>query len=316
MNEIQLVVTCTKKKSLEPERDCMLRHVRGRSTAARAADWLARLDGSGGERVPARELYAGDHWSIARDFDGSAVGRQAQIRVWVASAGYGLLAMDSRLRPYSATFAVRHPDSVVSAACRKAPLAAQRDWWSLVTDWAGPWGRQPRSLADLAREHRRSPLILVASEVYLRALCDDLAEARQQLADPKLLSIVSAGTRTLDGLQGSLVACDARLQSLVGGARGSLNVRLTRHLLSSLGTSLPTLDVLNTLCGQMLAQAPDLPRYDRRPLSDQQVCRFIARAVKDDPSLRPTPLLRRLRDQGYACEYSRFVKLFHAGREA
>jgi hypothetical protein len=129
------------------------------------------------------------------------------------------------------------------------------------------------------------------------------------------MSIISAGTRRLDGLQENLVACDARLQSLVGGARRSLNIRLTRHLLQNLGSTLPALDVLNALCSDWLASAPDLQRYDRRPRSDQQVRRFIARTLQREPSLRPTPLLRRLRDEGYACEYGRFMKLFRAGKD-
>ncbi len=315
MNTVNLVVTCTKKKTREPGRDLMLRHLRGASTESRAAAWLERLDGHTGERLAARDLYAGDHWSIAKELDGSRLGRGSRVRVWVASAGYGLLSMDNPLQPYSATFAVNHPDSVVGKPFRPSPLAAQRGWWRLVTNWAGPWGPQPRCLADLAREYRRSPLVVVASEIYLRALRDDLADARQALADPSWMSIISAGTRRLDGLQENMVACDARLQSLVGGARRSLNIRLTRHLLQNLGSSLPALDVLNALCSHWLASAPDLKRYDRRPRSDQQVRRFIARILQREPSLRPTPLLRRLRDEGYACEYGRFMKLFRAGED-
>ena len=120
MNTINLVVTCTKKKTREPGHDLMLRHVRGGSTESRVATWLERLRRRGGERVAARELYAGDHWSIARELDCSHVGRNARIRVWVASAGYGLLCMDNPLQPYSATFAVSHPDSVVSKPLRQS----------------------------------------------------------------------------------------------------------------------------------------------------------------------------------------------------
>jgi hypothetical protein len=315
MTTINLIVTCTKRKTQAPARSLMLRDVPKVSPDERVAAWVDRITQASGELCAVRDLYSGDHWSIARDLDGVAIGPRGRLRVWVVSAGYGLLRLDNRLHSYSATFAVRHPDSVIGRSRGLTPVQTQRQWWKRLTAWSGPWPRQPRTIAAVAAEWPRSPLIVVASEIYLQSLRDDLWEARQQLADPKWLSIVSAGSRDLQGMAEHLVPCDARLESLVGGARRSLNMRVARQVLNEIGPSQPTLPVLRDRFAELLAKAPAVRTYDREPLTDDQVLAFIGKSVNRDPRLRGTPLLRRLRDDGFACEYSRFMKLFRSIRE-
>ena len=260
-------------------------------------------------------LYSGDHWSIARELDGYRASGRGKVRVWVASAGYGLLGLHHQIQPYSATFSIQHPDSVVTPTHGLTSVESQRRWWQGLSCWCGPILGQPRSLVDLAAHWPRSPLIVAASETYLHALSDDLRAARERLADPKWLSVISAGSRRLDGLTEHLVPCDARLETLVGGARRSLNVRLARHALVQITREPLTLPVLREKFAAWLAQAPEIRTHDRNPLSDQQVQTFIRKSLRREPQLRGTPLLRRLRDAGLACEYTRFMTLFRTVRE-
>ncbi len=55
---------------------------------------------------------------------------------------------------------------------------------------------------------------------------------------------------------------------------------------------------------------PPLPVYDRRPMTDAQVRAYIRRELKREGTQAHTPLLRKLRDQGSACEYSRFSAIY------
>jgi hypothetical protein len=124
---INLVVTCTKRKTRTPLPGLQLRSVAGKTPAVRAAKWLRRLSSCRGETVPVAGLYAGDHWSVVR-------------------AG-----------------------------------------------WEGPAPGEPRTLAQLARSAPRSSLLVVASDVYLRAMAKDLQEALGALARPEQLAVLSAG---------------------------------------------------------------------------------------------------------------------------
>jgi hypothetical protein len=165
-------------------------------------------------------------------------------------------------------------------------------------------------LADLAAESPQAPLLVVASEIYLVAIRDDLAKAARRFEDSDLLSIISAGTRSLNGLTDNLIPCDARLQSTVGGVRRSLNVRLARLALEKSRRSRPTRPVLRKQFTRLLATAPELMKYDRQPMRDGEIIQFLKSSLRVDPTACHTPLLRELRASGHACEQSRFRSLF------
>lgn len=274
----------------------------------RSRKWTDRLLRERVEPVPARELYAGDHWSIARELIDLGTAKR-NISVWIISAGYGLVRLDEALKPYSVTFSRRNPDSVVPDDDRGTTSQAPAQWWRAMTSAViGITG--PRSLVDLAEACPQTPLLVVASTTYLNAVRDDLEAASEKLDDLQLLSIISSGTRSLGALTDNLVPCDARLQHFVQGVRRSLNVRLARWALRETRRSRPTFPVLRRVFQRKLDEAPALKKYDRRPLSDEDVLRFIQRAIKEDPGVRHTPLLRQLRSDGHACEQSRFRQLF------
>ena len=56
---------------------------------------------------------------------------------------------------------------------------------------------------------------------------------------------------------------------------------------------------------------PPIAQYDREPLDDQQVKKFIRQHLKADSSCRHTPLLRMLRNANKACEQKRFALLYY-----
>ena len=66
---------------------------------------------------------------------------------------------------------------------------------------------------------------------------------------------------------------------------------------------------------KLLAEQPAIPQYDRQPLSDASVRRFIVRQLAADGELTHSRLLRQLRDQNMACEQKRFARLYRETRE-
>ena len=135
------------------------------------------------------------------------------------------------------------------------------------------------------------------------------------MSSPELLLVLSAGTQKLGELTDNLLPCDARMQTAVGGIRRSLNVRLADKIISE-ARDLPTLDGLKRKLKRLLASQPDLPVYDRKPMSDDEVQKFILSALRKNPKASHTPLLRELRSKGFACEQKRFAGLFREVSEA
>jgi hypothetical protein len=157
-------------------------------------------------------------------------------------------------------------------------------------------------------------MLVVASENYLKAISGDLSGAACELADPDLLTIVSSGTKQLNGLSEHLLPCDARFQAMVSGARRSLNTRLASKIVSE-SRALPRRSTLTRRFQKLLSEQPELPKYDRSPMTDMEVRRFILSAFNREAAPRHTPLLRQLRAEGKACEQSRFRRLFEKIQE-
>ncbi len=307
---INIIVTCTKQKTCEPLSPLQLRNVTGASVESRVRQWKRRLDRSAGDYISPRSLYAGDHWTVAKNL-GELAKPSEQILVWVISAGYGLLPLDALIQPYSATFSTRHPDTVVlpRETTKVDPSADKRAWWNALIRL--DWDREkPISIADLSAEYPDSPLLIAASANYLHAVQDDLRTARDLMDDKNLLAIMSAGTESLGNLTEHLIPSDARLQPLVGGVLRSLNVRLLRHALETARRNPPTLAIISRRFKTLLDEAPERPKYDRTPMSDDEVRSFLKKAIRKSGTATQTGLLRELRDSGKACEQGRFRTLF------
>jgi hypothetical protein len=297
---LHIVVTCANRKRRPVPPTLQLRRMSGTRPIQRAARWMQRLTSSDLDTVRAEDLYAGEHWDIARALPRMAATGFARPTLWVASAGWGLIPINAAIRPYSATFSTRHLDSVSDNA------QGAQDWWSAISDWEGPTPGAPRSLTSLVADHPRDRVLLVLSQPYFAACGNDLREAIAS-ANDSMISIIAAGVVPQPAFEASQVPADARLQHHVGGTRGSLNVRIAADLLS---TGLTDHDAMSRHLRQRLTAAPDLPTYERRRLVDDEVITFIRARRATNPNLSRTPLLRELRDGGMACEQARFADLF------
>jgi len=302
---VQPVVTCANRKTQPVPGTLRLRQVAGPTPAARASAWIQELEGSAASTLPARELYAGEHWQIARELEAAALVAGLDAGLWVCSAGYGLVSVDAPLRPYAATFTPGHPDSVSTQPHHRS------QWWAALAGWPGPAAGAPRTLRDLAGREPHAILLVALSATYLAACADDILGAGTELASPAHLTVISVGARTSGPLTRHLAPASARLQPALGGTRQSLNARILAQLLRHPAGALTYPQIRQVLEGK-LAIAPPLTRYARALRTDTQVATFIRRQLAADPGATASRLLREFRDRGYACEQSRFATIYRA----
>ncbi|MEI6503304.1 MAG: hypothetical protein WCP21_20010, partial [Armatimonadota bacterium] len=136
--------------------------VAGTSLSARFQKWSRNLEGYSGTRYRAVELYCGNAWSVVRRIvENGALG--PRVRLWIASAGCGLLRPDTMLPPYSATFARGERDCVV----RDGDADVVAAWWKLLAGTRKLTGVGVGSIADIARKHSGEVLIVALSSEYL-----------------------------------------------------------------------------------------------------------------------------------------------------
>ena len=306
-----LVVTCSNRKAAPATPALDLARVAAKDPDRRLEEWVRRLSRGEGSGLPAISLYKGGAWGSIRRLCDDCASKGRPVQIWVCSAGYGLIRATARILPYAATFGLGKPESICLPPGGIGAMEAHRGWWSGLSRWAGPQPGEPRSLEAVARAFPRTPLIVAASDRYLHALEPDLSRAAARLRDVDQLCIISAGTDRLEWLSDHLMPIDGRLRTLVGGTMHELNVRLAWRVLTKCDPS--------SLCSSKLRQrfmawmhdTEPLERFDRTPMDDEEVRRFIRQRLRRNPDLRPSPLLRQLRDSGRACEQKRFSVLFN-----
>jgi hypothetical protein len=312
MQPVNLIVSCTnRKKAVVPEK-LQLRSLINESLSCRLEQWVDRLQTYDVPPRRAADLYAGDHWQVAQAIPREAAESDWDIRLWICSAGYGLVRQSDLLKPYSATFVPRHPDSVSASAPGATKDATAGAWWPGLGAYPASKGA-PRSIAELAAREPRIPVLLVASEPYLLAMASDLHEATGGLASRNLLSILSIGAnpKRLARLKAHLLPADARFEAVVGGTRTALNARVARYLFRQLPNgALPSKRRLGLTLARLATDLPPLQRFNRQRISDPQVRRFIDQERRADPQVTKTLLLKRLRASGMACEQFRFSEIF------
>jgi hypothetical protein len=298
---MHVIVTCSNRKTLPVPPALRLGNVPGRSIVSLARAWAARLVGmSSSPLIAAQDLYAGEHWMIARSLPDQA--RNARVRLWVCSAGYGLIPADAMVHPYAATFSGRS-DRVPGGSY------GARQWWDALTCWEGPTPREPRSIRSLVTTHQSASFLLALSASYLDACRNDIAAAAGEAADPDNFMVISAGARLPRSAGVVMVPADARFQGLLGGTRQALNARLAARLLSA---GISSRDEAVNWMTRLLAEQPPVTRYERKKLSDQEVTEMITRRLAQTPQTSASRLLREFRDAGYACEQQRFAGLYSA----
>jgi hypothetical protein len=315
--KVNVVVACTDRKTARPAPELQLRHYREGTTEERLFRWVTALRDSESPPITVAQLYAGDHWYVARNIPATAPAH-VEATIWVSSAGYGLLSLDQRIRPYSATFSSRHADSVTVRSTHGT-------WDEVQTWWAGLASNRKRLLGDshpltvteLAELHPTTPLLVAAAPQYIRAMAADLRLTRGRLKDPELLSIFSAGTRQLRELSSHLIPLHGGFQARVDGTappylKGcypSLNVRVAALAIQTAEESELRASALREHFTNIARALPPPRLFSRRRVSLADVESFIRGRLAENPYLKHSPLLREFRESGRALEQGKFKEI-------
>lgn len=295
---INVVVSCTNRKSQTPSSSLLIRNITESGTKERLAVWTRQREVFSGSLVPARELYAGEYWSVVRSLSAIAEKRDIELHLWVCSAGHGLIRFDDAVAPYAASFDPGSEDYV-------APGPAEiTTWWDGLSKLRGK--SSPTTLAAVAGEDPSAPMLVVLSQTYLAAIADDLSLATTQLREPKQLSVVGSAKGKARELS---VGVQAKLRQRLGGTLIALNARVVAHLLETHSGNFLR-DELLAEVSELLRTTQELPSLRRIKLSDDEWLVRISNELSKDHALSKSKLLRRVREDGFACEQGRFSRLF------
>jgi hypothetical protein len=306
---LHIIANCADRKRLMVPHEHRLGAHRAHGSVSRLSSFVEALSAGRGDAVEAKDLYVGPYWAVVRELPLVAAESHIAASLWVASAGYGLVPGNAKLRGYSATFRAGEADSV---ACSGEPHSVAEQvsaWWGALAEWSGP-ADQPRRVTDLASADPDAHVMVVASPRYVQAMVEDLRGAAKLLGN-RLIIVTSQSFGAGDPLSRNIVASEERLLAEVHGARPALHARVARHILS--GAPHHGLDAERLRTRYLeIARIADFRRPPvRQPMTDQEVKRFIKAELRNAPDLSCTRALRILRDGERACEQKRFKNLFH-----
>jgi hypothetical protein len=307
---LHLIVNCTKSKSLPVSNLLMVRSIKDGFIEDACSTWLKRISHNTQNFIKALDLYAGGFWKVVKSIDSLGKDLGVSVKIWVCSGGYGLISGQSMISPYSATFTDNHLDSISRFKLRHTNQNPKTIWWNQISEWEGPDKAEHRKISDLIEKNEGSPIWMVISNEYLKAISSDLNLLNQNKVNLDCFALFSTGLQSFEGFDDNIIPFDARFQKVLGGSMGSLNIRIAKKALENIkiiGSQ------TNKIKRFFLSEMNSIPRYvslKRKPKNDREVADFIRNTLVYEPNMNFTPLLRLFRDSGFACEYSRFFKIY------
>lgn len=246
--------------------------------------------------VAAGDIYAGRGFSLA-----ARASEIASAKLYILSAGLGLISADRKVPLYGLTVSAGHSDSIAARVKGEFDPGA---WFS---------GLQTSPLSDrwVDAVGRGSGRILIAlTRPYAQMVGESLAVLSPQFLARLRIFGASLASVLPPALHSALAPYDARLEAILPGTRSDFSQRALHHfvgLVAGDGQQDRRADyeaVTNVLAK---VTAPERPRRPRR--SDAELLELIAARLQSQ--LGVARILRALRDEeGVACEQSRFSRLY------
>jgi hypothetical protein len=303
---INVVVTCAARKTGPARGKPRVKNLTRKTLNGRFREWSTRISRNDQKLVKAIDLYRGNSWSIIRKLqEHPKHGRK--VRLWIVSAGHGLISAETPIAPYAATFTNGHADFVKPMRPQDCTTS---DWWNQLVRWRRRNGNDVASISDIAERFPNQPLLIAISNEYLAATFDDIAKARTLLSSSDKLVIICAGAKKNDDAGDNFLPCDARFENHFHCCRADLNAQLLASIVKTHSASDISASKLRETYTRKLNRLPKANHPKRARLNDEALESFVTIHLLKRSSSSHTNLLRLLRSENCGCEQKRFRKLF------
>lgn len=241
-------------------------------------------------------LYAGRGFSLA-----AQAAKIAEAKLYVLSAGLGLVPADRRVPLYGLTVSAGHSESVAARVTGDFDAAA---WFSgllsspLSDQWVDAIG--PTS----------GRILVALTRPYAQMVGDSLSALGPEVLARLRIFGVSLAAVLPAALHPALAPYDGRLDTILPGTRADFSQRALHHFVGLVaGKSEQERDADYGAVASALEKvtAPNRPNRPRR--TDAEILEMISVRLHSQQGI--ARILRALRDEeGIACEQSRFSRLY------
>ena len=316
-----LIVTCVAQKKATDSHSILDSNIKSGSLEEVFEQWANTLQDSSLKKIKAIDLYSGGLWGVFLDSWGVINGRVKDAKLWVLSAGYGLISSEKKIVPYNITF--QEPKSDTPSILKKisypstsnAKIKILQGWWHLLSE-------SKNSLEYLLSEFAEGDRALVVlSKDYLDAVFQDLFEGIKKSKFPNNIAVIcnNVNDTVAKRLNSNWLFANNNFVNLPRTNNTFVNGKIAHQLLLEMfenqsGIDWWSNDNFNAFLKSLGKTLPKPEKIHRRPSTDDEVKNFIKEhLVKSSVSF--TKLHRSYRDSGSACEYTRFKDLYAGVQE-
>ncbi|MGC1301462.1 MAG: hypothetical protein WA840_03715 [Caulobacteraceae bacterium] len=292
-----LVTICAQQKRYKPSPDATPIALKTAPLSAVARQWRGIIR-SRQTVAPAADLYAGRAFGLARD-----TAQRLGYRLYVISAGLGLVAGSTQSPAYGLTVTPNAPESIQAKV--QGAFTSDR--------WFGEMLAGPRSAGWSEVLSEGHGLVLIAlTRPYAEMVGPSLANLpKHHLGRVKLFG---AGLDAVlpKALHASIAPYDDRLDTIFPGTRSDFAQRAMVHYAEHIAQGAAGSEADDLLNG-ILAQVDRPIRTVRQSATDSDLLALIKTRLT--PKASASRLLRQLRDyDAIACEQGRFARLFRVAK--
>jgi len=207
---IHYIVPCASKQIAIPN-DLLFRNMPKLNVEDLFLKWRYTLKDTKADEVKAIDVYGGAYWKIItqiyqgmdRIFD----------NIWVMGAGYGIVNVEEKIKPYSAVFKNNHFDNIGFKFDSKSPYL---DWWNL-------YNKNEISISKLY--NKDDIFFIIGSFEYFKAIGYDVSKI---IKKPNVY-VISPDTK-LKHITPYLIPSSLWLQQKLGGSKFTITPLVMKYI--------------------------------------------------------------------------------------
>jgi hypothetical protein len=296
---IHLITNCTKnKRKIYNIPTISISDLRSTTLEDRVHEWRGLIE-KNVSRVPAKDLYCGGHWSVVRDIHDNGC------EVFVLSAGFGFIGIDSEITRYDATFNTGDKNSILQSSTEISRDEWNIEWWKQLNRVR----EDKYSLSELYLHNKSDCFFITVPPLYLNVIQPELIELKEAgLVTPMNTFIISSGASISSSLSDLYLPVTADFSAFLRGSRGTLGIRMAQYFIDGLTGVESIADTIKYRHSKLLELSEKPIKYNRKKMLDGDIRLWISQQKTSSVTLA----LRNFRDEGNACEQKRFGKLFNS----
>ena len=292
--KIQVIVTCAANKTVSVPNELQFGKLPTLSVDKAVKEWINRLKSIDIDLTKMIDLYKGGYWNIVKDINSNP----KVDNVWVLSAGYGIININQKVKPYAIALKANSFDSIKLNTTNQSNKSYSL-WWDNITK------ERNLTILDVYNKFSKDIFIVYASFEYMKAIYNDI----KNIIDKPNVLIVSPDTKIKE-FTPHILNTSLRLRSFLGGNKMTVSPLTVKHLVENIDNIGHTKKEVNDYFEKIISEQPSLPPMNpvRKKLNDKEFIKLIQEIGIEKPK---TFIIKEINNRGFASGVNRTTRILN-----